>query len=125
MPALEENGVVRNGPPPGVEPSSLKRRPYGVSAGKSVWQVPQGWPVWRAKLSKAFAGDVVPIVRSAAKPMSASAANKSPQVMIRLNPSLCIAAFPSYGALEANTHRAPPGRTIGRENEARASGPAQ
>jgi hypothetical protein len=78
-----------------------------VSAGKSVWQVPQGWPVCRAKLGKAFAGEVAPIVRSAANPMSANAANTLPQFMIRLKPSLCIAAFPSRGTPEANTNRAP------------------
>jgi hypothetical protein len=33
-----------------------------VSAGKSVWQVPQGCPVCRAKLGKACAGVINPIV---------------------------------------------------------------
>ena len=39
--------------PPAVYPSSLKRRPYGVSCGKALWHVEQGWPVWRAKLGNA------------------------------------------------------------------------
>ena len=48
---------MRNSPPPVVYPSSLNLRPYGVSAGKSVWQVPQGCPVCRAKLGSACAGE--------------------------------------------------------------------
>src|SRR5512143_2240269 len=42
--------------PPAVYPSSLKRRPYGVSCGNALWHVEQGWPVWRAKLGIAEAG---------------------------------------------------------------------
>jgi hypothetical protein len=33
----------------------LNLRPKGVSSGKAVWQVAQGWPVWRAKLGTADA----------------------------------------------------------------------
>jgi hypothetical protein len=45
----------------------LKRRPYGVSCGKALWHVEQGWPVWRAKLGIAetgFGANVTPAATS-------------------------------------------------------------
>src|SRR6516165_1552344 len=72
--AFEENGVVRNKPLPTGEPSSFNLRPSGVRAGKSVSQVPQGCPVWRAKLGKACADGASPIVNHAARTMISTSA---------------------------------------------------
>src|ERR1700680_4915624 len=77
LPASDENGVVRNSPPPGVYPSSLNLRPYGVSAGKSVWQVPQGCPVWRAKLGSAWADGAKLIDRKPARATTTATATNS------------------------------------------------
>src|SRR5487761_1961523 len=96
-PAWDENGVVRNSPPPVVYPSSLNLQPYGVSAGKSVWQVPQGCPVCRAKLGSACAGGAKPIVRKpAATTTNATAASTLtlPKDPIERPPTPCIARYP-------------------------------
>jgi hypothetical protein len=37
----------------------LNVRQKGVSSGNAVWQVAQGWPVWRAKLGTADAAGVL------------------------------------------------------------------
>jgi hypothetical protein len=91
-PAWDENGVVRNSPPPVVYPSSLNLRPYGVSAGKSVWQVPQGCPVCRAKLGKACADGARPIVSHVARKMiSANATANLRFRKLRSERSRCMA----------------------------------
>src|SRR6202165_229381 len=79
MPACDEDGVVRNSPAPGVYPSSVNLSPEGVSAGKSVWQLPQGCPVWRAKLGSACADGAKPTVRKPARTTTIATAANSPQ----------------------------------------------
>src|ERR1700730_16154667 len=97
LPALDEKGVVRNSPPPGVYPSSLNLRPYGVSAGKSVWHVPQGCPVWRAKLGSACAVGVKAIVTKPARTTTIATVTNSlqfPKGRIKRPPSPRIARYP-------------------------------
>ena len=97
LPAWDENGVVRNSPPPVVYPSSLNLRPYGVSAGKSVWQVPQGCPVCRAKLGSACAGGAKPIVRKPAATATNATASEYltlPKGRMKRPPSPRIARHP-------------------------------
>jgi len=54
-----------------------------------VWQVPQGCPVWRAKLGKACAGEAKPIARKPAKTTTtAAAANSLPFPEGRVTPRI-------------------------------------